>query len=198
MQPRQFGKMKFEHLLVSQFNMMKRFDKMIDREISHAKAGKPAGITIKVNNLQERHLIEKLYQASKAGVEVRLLVRSICCLAPATARQSKNIQVRRMVDRYLEHARIFRFENNGQPEYYMGSADWMNRNLHSRIEVVFPLYDDLLKAQVEQILQIQWQDTRKSVLFDRQYRNVPISMDGNGEMAAQEKIYRFVQELKDV
>ncbi|MEI9808831.1 MAG: hypothetical protein WDO16_13735 [Bacteroidota bacterium] len=83
-------------------------------------------------------MITRLYEASRAGVKIQLLIRSICCLAPGVTGQSENITVTRIVDRYLEHARVFVFHNNGSPEYYMGSADWMSRNLHSRIEVCFP------------------------------------------------------------
>ncbi|MBL0154013.1 MAG: polyphosphate kinase 1 [Chitinophagaceae bacterium] len=136
-QPAEYMKIPFKHLLVSQFNMIKRFNQLIDREIENAKAGKPAEIIIKLNNLQEREMIRRLYKASEAGVKINMLVRSICCLAPGLKKQSENITVHRIIDRYLEHARVFVFHNNGQPEYFMGSADWMNRNLHSRIEVVF-------------------------------------------------------------
>ena len=90
-------------------------------------------------------MVERLYEASRAGVKVDLIVRSICCVAPGIEKQSENITIRRIVDRYLEHARIFMFYNNGDPEFYMGSADWMSRNLRSRIEVIFPIYDDKLK-----------------------------------------------------
>jgi polyphosphate kinase len=138
LQPEQFGKISFKHLLVTQFNMIKRIRKMIDREIENAKAGLPAQIIFKLNNLQERNMIEKLYEASRAGVKIDLIVRSICCVAPGIEGQSENITIRRIVDRYLEHARIFMFYNNGEPEFYMGSADSMSRNLYSRIEVVFP------------------------------------------------------------
>ncbi|MEQ1678367.1 MAG: polyphosphate kinase 1, partial [Chitinophagaceae bacterium] len=163
--PEVYGKIPFQHLLVSQFNLIKRFNKLIDREIKNAKEGKPANIIIKLNNLQEREMIVRLYEASRAGVKVQLLVRSICCLAPGVTGQSENITVHRIVDRYLEHARIFAFHNNGEPEYYMGSADWMNRNLHSRIEVVFPVSDKKLAAELEYILQLQLKDNQKAVLL---------------------------------
>ena len=118
-QPAEYVKVPFEHLLVSQFNMVKQFEKLIDREIKQAKKGLPAGIIIKLNNLQEKQMIEKLYEASQAGVKVQLLTRSICCLAPGVPGQSENITVTRIVDRYLEHARIFVFHNNGEPLYFM-------------------------------------------------------------------------------
>jgi polyphosphate kinase len=186
----------FKHILVSQFNMITRFDELIQREIKNAKKGKPAGIIIKVNNLQERAMITRLYDASRAGVKVQLLVRSICCLAPGVAAQSENITVHRIVDRYLEHARIFVFHNEGEPQYFMGSADWMNRNLHSRIEVCFPLNDKKLCEEVGHILQLQLSDNRKAVLFTSQLENKRIDVaDGQPSIASQEMIYDYVREL---
>jgi polyphosphate kinase len=196
LQPEDFGKLNFKNLLVSQFNMVKHFRKMIDREIENAKAGKPAHIIIKVNNLQERVMVEKLYEANNAGVKIQLIVRSICCIAPGIAGQSENITVHRIVDRYLEHARIFMFYNNGEPEFYMGSADWMSRNLRSRIEVVFPVQDEALKKELSDILQLQLGDTQKAVYFKNDLSNERI-MPGPEQKptAAQESIYRYVKGL---
>jgi polyphosphate kinase len=195
-QPEEYGKITFKHLLVSQFNMIKRFNKMIDREIENVKHGLPAQIVIKVNNLQEREMIEKLYEASNAGVKIELIVRSICCIAPGIAGQSENITIRRIVDRYLEHARIFYFHNNGEPEVYMGSADWMSRNLHSRIEVIFPIYDERLKQQLIDILQIQLSDTLKAVFVKADYTNERIlSPQATAPIAAQEAEYNYVKGL---
>jgi polyphosphate kinase len=195
LQPDQFGKISFKHLLVSQFNMIKRFRKMIDREIENAKAGLPAHIIIKVNNLQERGMVEELYEASRAGVKVDLIVRSICCVAPGIEGQSENITIRRIVDRYLEHARVFTFYNNGEPEIYMGSADWMSRNLYSRIEVIFPIYDEKLKKQINDILQLQLNDTKKAVLFRADLSNEKILTIGDRSIPAQEAIYNYVKAL---
>lgn len=195
LQPEQFGKISFKHLLVSQFNMIRRFGKMIDREIKNAKDGLPAHIIIKVNNLQEREMIEKLYEASRAGVKVELIVRSICCVKPGIEGQSENITIRRIVDRYLEHARIFMFYNNGGPEFYMGSADWMSRNLHSRIEVIFPIYDNRLKKQINDILQLQLSDTKKAVLFMADLSNEKILAVNDRSVASQEAIYQYVKNL---
>ncbi len=158
----------FRHLIVSQFNAMRRFEELIDREIKHAKAGKEARITIKLNNLQEQHLIQKLYEAAEVGVEVRMIVRSICCLTPGV----NGIKVKRIVDRYLEHARIFCFHNAGSEEVYMGSSDWMNRNLHRRIEVSFPIYDDKMKEELITILGFQWEDDIKGVWMNAELENV--------------------------
>jgi polyphosphate kinase len=192
--PALYGKINFKHLLVSQFNMIKRFNKLIDREIKNAKKGRPAHIIIKMNNLQERGMIEKLYEASRAGVKIELLIRSICCAAPGVEGQSENITVRRIVDRYLEHARVFVFHNNGEPEYYMGSADWMSRNLHSRIEVVFPVYDPALRKEIDDILSLQMQDNQKAVRLncDLENQRVPVSKEEK-KLSAQQAIYNYVK-----
>ncbi|MDZ4795758.1 MAG: polyphosphate kinase 1 [Bacteroidota bacterium] len=191
-QPADYMKIPFEHLLVSQFNLIRRFDKLIEREIKNAKKGNPAGIIIKLNNLQERAMIEKLYQASRAGVKVQLLVRSICSLAPGVEGQSDNITVTRVVDRYLEHARVFVFHNNGEPQYFMGSADWMNRNLHSRIEVVFPVYDKAFGEELNHILQLQLNDNSKAVQVTTALDN-PKVVNDREPLAAQQAVYEFVK-----
>lgn len=155
----------FKHLLVAQFNLQQRFLDLIQREIDHAKNGLVSGITIKLNNLEEQVLIAKLYEASKAGVEVKLIIRGICCLVPGKAGLSENISVTRIVDRYLEHGRIFVFENNGNPEVFMGSADWMNRNIYSRIEVCFPVYDEELKELLLRIINLQLNDNVQESIY---------------------------------
>jgi polyphosphate kinase len=194
LQPDEVSKLKLKYLLISQFNMIKRFSNMIDREIDNAKAGLPARIIIKVNNLQEREMVEKLYEASRAGVKIDLIVRSICCVAPGIEKQSEHITVRRIVDRYLEHARVFMFYNNGDPEYYMGSADWMSRNLRSRIEVVFPVEDDKLKEELSRILDFQMNDTLKAVFVRADLTNEKIiPSPGQPPIAAQKEIYEWVK-----
>lgn len=179
--------LSFQHLLVAQFNLQSRFIELIDREIANAQAGKPAAITIKMNNLQEQVLINHLYKASQAGVQIRLIVRSICCLAPGVPGQSDNIRIIRLVDRFLEHSRIFLFHNNGDEALYMGSADWMNRNIYSRIEVCFPVYDPVLAAQVKHLLHLQLADNTKAVLLGASLSNDPVSAEGekvNAQLAA--------------
>jgi polyphosphate kinase len=155
----------FEHLLVAQFNLQQRFLELIEREIEHARNGGHAGITIKLNNLEERTLITKLYEASQAGVRIKLIVRGICCLMPGLAGLSENISVTRIVGRYLEHGRIFLFENNGSQEIYMGSADWMNRNIYSRIEVCFPVYDQQLQHLLIKIINLQLNDNVQESIY---------------------------------
>ncbi|HMK26623.1 MAG TPA: polyphosphate kinase 1 [Chitinophagaceae bacterium] len=195
-QPSDYMRIPFNHLLVSQFNMVKRFEKLIDQEIKNARKGRASGIIIKLNNLQERNMVEKLYEASRAGVNVQLLLRSTCTLAPGIEGQSENITVRRIVDRYLEHARVFVFHNNGEPLYFMGSADWMNRNLHSRIEVVFPVYDAVLCEELDHILKLQLADNSKAVYLNSSLENQRIqATEGTASIAAQEAIYNYVKGL---
>ena len=181
----------FRHLLVAQFNLQARFVELIDREIFNAKAGLAAGITIKLNNLEEEVLIKKLYEASNAGINVNLIVRSICRLVPGVPGQSENITVKRIVDRYLEHGRIFIFHNNGNKEVFMGSADWMNRNIYRRIEVCFPIYSQELKNQMTDLISLQLKDTQKAVLIDKNLKNVSLEDDKEG-IRSQEAIYNLL------
>ena len=138
----------FKRLLVAPETLMEGFIERIDREIEHAKAGRPAGILAKMNGLVDPRIIRSLYQASQAGVQIDLVVRGICCLRPGLPGTSDNIRVYSIVGRYLEHSRAFCFGNGGDMEVWLGSADWMNRNLRGRVEVVFPVLDPDLKERV--------------------------------------------------
>jgi len=182
----------FEHLLVAQFNLQTKFLALIDREIVNAKKGLPSGITIKMNNLEEKILIAKLYEASAAGVKIQLIIRSVCCLIPGVAGQSENITVIRIVDKYLEHGRIFLFHHNGAEELFMGSADWMNRNIYGRIEVCFPVYDAALKANLISILAIQLSDNVQAVKLNEALQNNYIPADQREPVRSQEAIYKFL------
>lgn len=183
--------LQFNHLLVAQFNLQDRFVELIDREIKNAGKGLPAGILIKLNNLEERVLIKKLYAASCAGVPVTLIVRSICCLIPGVTGMSENISVRRIVDRYLEHGRLFSFHNNGATEMYLGSADWMNRNIYSRIEVCFPIYDEGIKKELIQLLHLQIEDTSQAVTLNSDLNNVALQNEGEIK-GSQYDIYTYL------
>jgi len=179
----------FRHLLVAQFNLQEKFLELIDREISNAGKGLPSGITIKMNNLEEKVLISKLYEASNAGVRIELIVRSVCCLIPGVPGQSEHITIKRIVGRYLEHGRIFVFENNGDKEVFMGSSDWMNRNIYSRIEVCFPIYDQSLKAELIAILDLQLRDTVQAVELNEELQNS--YHKGEPLIDSQQGIYQF-------
>ncbi len=145
------GKMpKMQKLLHAPFTLHHQLMQYIENEINFAKAGKDAKIIIKVNALTEPQLINKLYEASQAGVQIDLIIRSICCLRPNVVGLSENIRVRSIVDRFLEHTRVYYFHNNGDTKIYCSSADWMNRNLFNRVEVCFPIEDEKLKKQIYQ------------------------------------------------
>ena len=189
---------EFKHLLVSQFNIIDGFFGLIDREIDHAKNGRPAHIIIKLNNLEERGMIDKLYEASQAGVKIDMIVRSICCLVPGVPGLSENIVVRRIVGRYLEHARVFWFNNDGNDEVYMGSADWMKRNLHSRIEVNFPIENKVLKSQITELLKLQLQDNTKAVILDQEQNNIRVKVkEGQKLYNAQIDMYHLIKKWEE-
>jgi len=180
----------FNHLLVSQFNLQEKFLSLVDNEIANAKQGLSAGITIKLNNLEERKLISKLYEASNAGVKINLIVRSICCLIPGVAGMSENITIKRIVDRYLEHGRVFIFNNNNDALVFMGSSDWMNRNIYRRVEVCFPIYDKRLKEEMKQIIALQLQDDSAAVMLNSDLQNVAIENKTAGSRS-QDAIYSY-------
>lgn len=193
--PRESAKIPFRHLLVAQFNLHQRFLALIDREIGNAGKGLPASVTIKLNNLEEQVLISKLYEASQAGVKVSLIVRSICCLIPGVPGMSENITIKRIVDRYLEHGRVFIFHNDGKEEIFLGSADWMNRNIYRRIEVCFPLYDETLKQEIREIIRLQLADNVSAVVLNPSMENVPVTEEGT-PVRSQEAIYQYIRQQR--
>jgi polyphosphate kinase len=159
------GISRFPHmkeLLVAPFNLFNEFQKLIDREIEHARAGRPCGISAKVNALVEEGMIEALYRASAAGVPIRLMIRGMCAVKVGIPGVSDNIEVRSIVGRFLEHSRIYRFENGGDAGIYLGSADLMPRNLFRRIETIFPVVSPGMKDHVEEILDWFWKDNVKA------------------------------------
>ncbi|MFZ4543782.1 MAG: polyphosphate kinase 1, partial [Saprospiraceae bacterium] len=161
----------FKLLLVGQFNLRENLLSYIKREISAAKAGKEAAIFLKMNSLEDRAMIDALYEASNAGVNVRIIVRGVCCLVPGVKKMSEKIKVISIVDRFLEHARVFIFHNEGKMDTYISSADWMTRNLSFRIETAFPVQDEVLKKQVYDFMEIQWMDNVKSRIVDAELSN---------------------------
>jgi polyphosphate kinase len=143
---------------VAPVNMRKRFTEMIRREVKFALAGKPCGIKAKMNQLQDSKIIKELYTASQAGVPISLNVRGLCTLIPSVPGMSENITVFSIVGRFLEHSRIYYFVNGGKPEYYVGSADWMKRNLNRRVETVFPVLSKEVKRQLSGIIDVYEKD----------------------------------------
>ena len=151
----------WNHIAVAPVSLREMFLRYIDNETQNAKDGKPASITAKMNSLVDTDIIQALYKASAAGVQIRLLVRGICCLRPGVAGVSENITVNSIVDRFLEHSRIFRFENGGNEAIFLSSADWMPRNLDRRIEVAFPITEPTLRQKLNELLDTSFSDTIK-------------------------------------
>ncbi|MCC6516075.1 MAG: polyphosphate kinase 1 [Chitinophagales bacterium] len=183
---------KFNQLLVAPFNLRSKLTTLINKEIKNAKAGKKAEIFLKLNNLVDEDVIERLYNASKAGVKIRLIVRGINSLVPQFSGFSENIEAISIVDKFLEHTRIFVFHNDGKPEVFIGSADLMTRNLDFRIEVVLPIIDEKIKKQLLKIMELQWKDNVKSRWFDEGQKNIfKIKTEQEAVLRSQDAIYDF-------
>jgi len=183
---------KHKHLLVAPFSMRKKLMKLIDNEIKSARNGKPAYVWLKLNALVDFDMIKKLYQASKAGVEIKLVVRSICSLIPGKEGLSENIQAVSIVDRFLEHSRIYIFCNGGEEKYYISSADWMTRNLDHRSEVACAIYDSELQQELKTIFEIQFSDNVKSRILDGEQKNT-YNQNGKKPVRSQEEIYNYLK-----
>ncbi len=147
-------RVEYRQLLVAPVTMRRRFLDLIQREAEHARAGREAGIRAKVNQLQDKKTIQALYRASQAGVPIELLVRGLCCLRPGVPGLSENIRLFSVLGRFLEHSRIYRFANGGDPAYFIGSADWMKRNLSRRVETIMPVFDPVIQKQLLEILDV--------------------------------------------
>jgi polyphosphate kinase len=176
-------------LTVEPTRLKQRFIELIDREIQVSTPEQPGLVMAKVNSLQDREICRALYRASQAGVKVLLNVRGVCCLRPGLKGFSENIEVRSIIDRYLEHARIFYFRNGGHEEVYMSSADWMVRNLEKRVEILFPIVASELVRRLIAMLKVFFQDNVKArrLLSDGTYEMVP---PGEPRVRAQERFYR--------
>jgi len=152
----------FEHLLVGKFNLRPALYTLLEREIDNAKAGRKASMFIKLNSIEDKEIIAKLYEASRAGVKIKMIVRGICAIVPGIKGVSENIEIVSIVDRFLEHARVFIFYNGGDERVFLSSADWMERNLSFRIETTFPVYDPELKEEIKSLMDLQWNDNVKA------------------------------------
>lgn len=182
------------HLLVAPFNLQERYLALIEREIRFAQKKKKARLIVKLNGLEDSVMIDKLYEANQAGVQVQLIVRGVCCLVPGVSGISEGIEVIRLVDQFLEHSRVAFFHNGGKPELYLASADWMNRNLYHRVEVGFPIYDSALKKELRQLLDFQLQDTTKARRIDEQGQNQAVTSADKPKVRAQLAIYDWLKQ----
>ena len=153
---------RYKHLLVSPHYTRTALIKLITTEIENAQKGKKAGIKLKINSLSDFTLIDKLYEASRAGVKIKLIVRGICSLIPGVPGQSENIEAISILDKFLEHPRVYIFENEGDPKIYISSADWMTRNMDYRVEVSCPIYDERIKNEILETFNISWEDNVKA------------------------------------
>jgi polyphosphate kinase len=184
---------KFHHLILAPVGLREYFITAIRRETDHARAGHPARIIAKVNSLTDPSLIEELYLASQAGVRIDLIVRGMCSLRPGLAGISDHIRVVSVIDRYLEHARIFYFDNNGKPEYLLASADWMQRNFDHRVEIAFPVLDEQHQAKLRNILEVQLADNFKGWLVRHDGTSVRLRSEEVPPLRSQERLYEVMR-----
>jgi polyphosphate kinase len=189
-----YQRSSFRQLLVSPFNARRRIMDHINDEMDNAAKGLPAAITIKINNLVDTGMIRKLYEASQEGVKIRLIIRGISSLVPGVKGLSENIEVVSMIGRFLEHARVMSFYNNGEPLVFIGSADWMTRNLDHRVEVAVPILDETCKAEILHYLDLQWTRIAKNRVVDKMLKNEYVKMGkGLKNMDAQVAMQQYLK-----
>jgi polyphosphate kinase len=187
---------QFKRLWVPRFNLLSELKRRIGLEANMALAGKKAHIILKMNALQDPAMIDELYRASEAGVQIDLIVRGICCLKPNQP-YSKNIRITRIVDSFLEHARVWYFHNGGKPLVYMGSPDWMKRNLYRRIEAVTPILDSKLKQEMIDMLHIQLADNQKAGWVNEKLQNIRKHDPHAMPVRSQYAFYEYLKEKNE-
>lgn len=187
----------FKHLVVAPFFMRNDFVQLINKEIRNARQHKPAAITLKMNSLVDKDMIAKLYEASRAGVQITLIIRGACSLVTEMEGWSDNIKAYSIVDKYLEHARIFIFHNGGQEKIFISSADWMSRNLDNRSEVAVPIYSESIRKQIKAIVAIQLSGNTKVRILDRKQENkYKQAKPGEKKVRVQDEIYNYLKSLE--
>lgn len=189
---------RYKHLLVSPQYSRSKFNKLIDREILNAIGGKEAYIKLKMNSLTDFKMIDKLYEASREGVKIQLIIRGICCLIPGVKDMSENIEAISIVDNYLEHSRIYIFGNSGNPDVYISSADFMTRNLDARVEVTCPIYDEEIKQELIDTFEIGWKGNVKARLHSESLDNEYRRGNGNKVFRAQLEMYNYYRNKLEV
>jgi len=188
---------KYKHIITSPHYTQKALFNLIDSEIQNVKRGKPAFIKIKINSITSYDMVDKLYQASSAGVQIQMLVRGSCCLIPGIKGMSENIEVISIVDKFLEHSRLYIFGNNNNPKVYISSADWMTRNIENRVEVSCPIYDENIKQELLDTFEISWNDNVKARLLNDSQNNEYVKNDKN-KLRSQLAIYDYyLKKLED-
>lgn len=185
---------RYKHLFVSPHYTRSKFIKLIDREIMNALSGKEAYIKLKMNSVSDFKMIDKLYEASNAGVKIQMIIRGICCLIPGVKGMSENIEAISIVDNYLEHSRVYIFGNNGEPEIYISSADFMTRNIDARVEVTCPIYDEEIKKELIETFEIGWKANVKARIHSENLKNEYRKVDGEKPFRAQLEMYNYYKE----
>ncbi len=185
----------FQHLLVGQFNLNDELRSLLRFEKEQALAGKDAKIIIKLNGLQDPEMIDLLYEAGQAGVKIFLIIRGICCLVPNMKDMSENIHGISIVDRFLEHSRVYYFYHGGEEKIFISSSDWMVRNLHFRIEVAFPIYSEKLKKEIKDILDLQLKDNVKARFIEYQHVNEYVRRDTDKKNRSQIETYKYYKAI---
>ena len=183
----------FEHLLVAPFYMREAFYDLIDNEAVAARTGAVGRMLLIMNSLEDQEIIDRLYEADQAGVRTEMIIRGICCLVSGIEGQSERTQIRSIVDRFLEHARLYIFHNQGDEKYYLSSADWMNRNLSKRVEVAFPVYDPDVRRELRQIVEIQRLDNTKARIIDAEQTNAYVEPGEMEQVRAQIETYEMLR-----
>tara|TARA_Y100000385_G_scaffold288103_1_gene353873 strand:+ start:207 stop:2267 length:2061 start_codon:yes stop_codon:yes gene_type:complete len=184
---------KYKHLIVSPHYTKNTVVRMINKEIENHKAGLPSGIKLKLNAITNFEMIEKLYEASCEGVQIKMIVRGICCLIPGVIGMSENIEVISIVDKYLEHPRVYIFENGGTPSVYLSSADFMTRNIENRVEVAVPIYNDIIQKEILDVFEISWNDNVKARKLNGSNQNI-FAKNSRNEIRSQWKIHEYYYE----
>jgi polyphosphate kinase len=187
---------EYKHLLVAPFFMRKHITQLINKEIQYARKGKPASIILKLNNLVDPEMIKKLYEASSEGVKIKLIVRGICSLVAGVKGLSDNIEAISIVDKFLEHSRVFIFCNGGDEKYFISSADWMGRNFDFRSEVAVPIYSAEIKQQIQAMIDLLWADNVKARVLGSEQKNEYRKKDHKRKVRAQELIYNLLNSKK--
>ena len=181
---------RYKHIITSPHYTKTKLFNLIDNEILNANSGKPAYIKLKMNSISNNDMIKKLYEASRAGVQIQMIVRGICCLIPGVNGMSENIEVISIVDKFLEHTRLFVFANNDDPKIYISSADWMTRNIHTRVEVTCPIYDENIKKELLDLFDICWNDNVKARVINETQDNNYLKNDKK-KIRAQFETYNY-------
>ncbi len=181
---------RYKHIITSPHYTKTKIFSLIDKEIESAKAGKTAYIKLKMNSISSYKMIDKLYEASRAGVKIKMIVRGICCLVPGVKGMSENIEIISIIDKFLEHTRLYIFSNDNDPKIYISSADWMTRNIDHRVEVSCPIYDDDIKQELQDLYEICWNDNVKARIIDETQNNTYLR-NNKPKVRAQFDTYKY-------